>query len=168
MRGKDRLKTYIDEDQLPVELGGSGNFDFQAWMMKRAEIEGVELPDENEATTPQVSNYIEYLFSDLPVTKVLEGSKRHGWLKKRGSIVQKFNDRFCVLKNDYLFYFKERDSKKEGVVPLNGSRLVIETKQGETDQIFHIITSINKDCIFAGPSKITKLWIDDIQEVINK
>jgi len=53
--------------------------------------------------------------------KILQNAVKEGWLTKQGGVVRSWQRRYCVLKDNLLFYFKaQEDDTPKGCIPLRG------------------------------------------------
>eukprot|EP01132_Coremiostelium_polycephalum_P004991 gene4991-6215_t len=69
---------------------------------------------------------------------------KEGELKKQGHVVKNWKKRWFIIQDDMLFYFKERDDRPVGVVPLRMSR-VSENKSLGKQHCFELVSPrINK------------------------
>jgi len=164
----DKVSIYSDNakimevygpDRLTKELGGNVEFDMDAWMKKRAEIEGVDL---NNPPPLNMGAPILAAFGDFPTEQLLPHAKKSGWMKKQGGFVRKFNKRFCILTDMMFYYYLEENAKKpEGFVELMGASL-----SRPKDKVFHITTSVHKVCVFSVDAEHYQEWTDLIESTI--
>ncbi|XP_060107068.1 rho GTPase-activating protein 25 [Heteronotia binoei] len=78
----------------------------------------------------------------------LERPLKTGWLKKQRSIVKNWQQKYFVLKGQYLSYYKdEDDGKLQGVIHLHGSTIkeVAATSNEGGRFIFEVIPEISRD-----------------------
>ncbi len=72
------------------------------------------------------------------------------------------------MKGNILYYYLgAKDPHPEGIVQMAGATLT-DGKKGDNDKTFHIITMIQKDCVFSASSvKEKQQWMAEIQKIIH-
>ncbi|KYQ91284.1 p21-activated protein kinase [Tieghemostelium lacteum] len=90
---------------------------------------------------------------------------KEGELKKQGHVVKNWKKRKFVIQNDMLFYFKEKEDKPIGVVPLRMSR-VYENKTIGKQYCFELVApKINKTFfIQCATSEEMGSWIRAVEK----
>eukprot|EP01125_Pyxidicula_operculata_P020930 TRINITY_DN7878_c0_g1_i2.p1 TRINITY_DN7878_c0_g1~~TRINITY_DN7878_c0_g1_i2.p1 ORF type:complete len:146 (-),score=1.89 TRINITY_DN7878_c0_g1_i2:52-489(-) len=95
-------------------------------------------------------------------------STRSGWLYKQGVINSKWRQRWCVVNNNRLYYFKEKhDTKAQGHIKLEHSVIrtcLDEVKEANKDvYCFEIITKERVWLLAARTHQDMNDWIQSLQ-----
>lgn len=169
---QESLKKFLPPNNLLVEIGGKADFDLKDWIAERCRIEGVSI-DDLECTPhvkydpPPISDKsLLLVLSDPSVKQAEQGAIKKGALKKQGGVVRRYNRRWCVLREEVLFYYRtENDDIPEGYVMLRGATVMNNESKGK---VFCIRTAAQKECLFAAASdKELRKWVKKINDVIH-
>jgi len=91
---------------------------------------------------------------------------KEGELKKQGHVVKNWKNRWFILKNDDLFYFKSKDAKlPQGHIPLDGSEVKIDTRLKRNNTFELRAPSIEKTFYIQATSKKE---MDEWMELLKK
>eukprot|EP01102_Stenamoeba_stenopodia_P004359 TRINITY_DN14667_c0_g1_i1.p1 TRINITY_DN14667_c0_g1~~TRINITY_DN14667_c0_g1_i1.p1 ORF type:complete len:368 (-),score=89.24 TRINITY_DN14667_c0_g1_i1:207-1310(-) len=156
------LKEFIDEDQLPASLDGLVQFDWDRWVAEQLE-KGNDSGDNRD----EIDEELVVMFSNTPAEEARKGCKKEGVLYKKAGYGGKFNKRFCVFRDTYLYYYKDRnESQPEAVIPLRGATIMNDPS--DSANMFHIITVNGQDNTFEANNQQTKQdWIQTLQTALD-
>ncbi|KAF2078313.1 hypothetical protein CYY_000405 [Polysphondylium violaceum] len=90
---------------------------------------------------------------------------KEGDLKKQGHVVKNWKKRKFIIQNDMLFYFKDKEDKPVGIVPLRMSR-VCEDKSTGKQYCFELVSPrINKTFyIQAASNEEMSAWMKAVEK----
>jgi RAC serine/threonine-protein kinase len=104
------------------------------------------------------------LIPKVTATDALLDAEKSGWMQKQGGSYKSWKKRYCILKDGYFYYYKEKtDPNPQGVVDLRGC--CCDSIQQEDGVIIRLITPI-RTYLFQTVEKFDSVldWVQVLNE----
>ena len=132
----------------------------------------------NEKTMYIRAKYVDKLFANPSVISKNEKSNervvdiyQEGFLTKQGHKRKNWNKRWFILRNQYLFYYKEKGDKfPAGKIFLLGNYCYVEKDENNlrSEFAFRVVTSDSVYPVYAENDEQMNLWIKNINSVFQR
>jgi len=94
----------------------------------------------------------------ISASSVITGSTKEGFLTKQGGSIKTWKKRYCVLKEDNLYYFKtQKDDDVTGQIPLADWSICIEEPNQKKEILLFCLKSqtyIYDFCRYSGSNEV--------------
>eukprot|EP01104_Vermistella_antarctica_P015705 TRINITY_DN521_c0_g1_i1.p1 TRINITY_DN521_c0_g1~~TRINITY_DN521_c0_g1_i1.p1 ORF type:complete len:538 (-),score=129.85 TRINITY_DN521_c0_g1_i1:47-1660(-) len=126
------MQDFIAKDQIPTDYGGTYQYDHDAWVEKRFEVDGVDKSaksGEDEDPNFMVDVFPEVENLDVTPTTLVSTCTKGGWMTKQGGSVKSWKRRWCVLEGTTLYYFKtKKQPAPQGSISLKDTEVTTNSK----------------------------------------